>query len=224
MAPRDLRFDNTSALELLLRRTYSPKTPLPHALVLAASADMLDERATAFIEKVDYHRLNGLRSAVDPNRRQIIERFASKLENPIGSVIVKLMDEFRNWEIRWTGFAIKPAMALGPTTSPGEPCPSIPIRMFFDDSQREWLEFRIHPSHNGPTQVDIACENPPDTVATIAILSTHGDASSRWLIDANELRDELCSHVIRDVPPGAYRILAVDKNESVYSWNLAILE
>jgi hypothetical protein len=224
MAPRDLRFDNTSALELLLRRTYSPKNPLPHALVLAASAEMLDERATAFIEKVDYHRLNGLRSAVHPNRRQMLEQFADQRKTPIGAVIVKIMDEFRNWEIRWTGFAIKPAMALGPTTSLSEPPPSIPIRMFFKDDEKEWLEFRINPSHTVPKQVDIAFQNPPENIATIAILSTQGDALSRWLIDANELRDELCSRVIRDVPPGAYQILAVDRNKSVHGWNLTFLE
>lgn len=224
MAPRDVRFDNVSALELLLRRTYSPKTPLPHALVRAASANLLDEHATAFIEKVDYHRLNGLRSAVNPNRRQMREQFASQRENPIGSVIIKIMDEFRNWEIRWTGFAIKPAMALGPTTSPSEPPPSVPIRMFFNDNEKEWLEFRINPSHNVPTQVDIAFENPPENITTIAILSTEGDASSRWLIDANELRDELCSRVIRDVPLGAYRIVALDRNDIGYCWNLALRE
>lgn len=223
MAPRDLRFDNTSALELLLRRTPSAQTPLPHALVRAASANLLDEHATAFIEKVDYHRLNGLRSAVDPNRRQMIERFATKRENPVGSVVVKLMAEFRNWEIHWTGFAVKPAMALGPT-SPGEPPPQVPLRMFFNDDQKEWLEFRINPSHLVPTQVDVAFENPPEKITTIAILSTEGDASSRWLIDANELRDELCSRVIRDVPLGAYRILALDKNDVGYCWHLALRE
>lgn len=216
MAPRDLRFDNASALELLLRRAYSPKARLPQALLIAASANLLDERATAFIEKVDYHCLKGLRSAAYRDRKFVLER-----KPLLGSVIVKLMNEIRSWEIHWQGFAVKLAVALGPTV-PDEPPPCVPIRMFFDDEQKEWLEFKIMPSASITMYVDIAFETPPDTIAEIAILSSEGDASPRWLIDADELRNELCSHVIRDIAPGAYQIVGVDKSQKEFRWNITI--
>ncbi len=219
MAPNDPRFDNISALELLLRCAYSSKAPLPHALVLAASANMLDEQATVFIEKVDYHRVNGLRSAMHRNELSLIER-----ENPIGAVVVRLLKEFKNWEVHWTGFAVKPAIALGPTTSPSELSAYVPIRLFFDDAHKEWLEFKIMPSRSITTCVDIAIETPPASIAMITILSTHGDASSRWLINVDELRNELCSRVLRDVFPGEYRIVGVDKDKKDYGWNLALVD